>query len=186
MLWFALACTPPQDPPTIVVPEVVQPLPEGAFAVAFDFGFPVNGSTWTLIPAGEVERAPDLLSLVVQETWTEPSIVFPDCPIDIHLAGTVSADDPHLYEVVSTEVYDPCAIQAYEADTPYVVRFVERELALTWLVETLSISTSALEAGEAGLTTTYGPSSDWFAFWGPAEDQLWPLGHVFPEGMNAP
>lgn len=187
MLWYFLACTPETPSAEIEPPErtpVAEPLPNGVFSVAFDNGSPINGSTWTSIPAGRVERDGARVVVDVQETWTEPTPYFPDCPVEVHLEGDATAADPYVYEVVSTEVYDPCAIGAYRPDTTYVVRFVPRDVAVPWLVDSLSISTSALEAGEAILNDTYGPSVDWFAFWGPAEDQLWPLGYVFPDATD--
>lgn len=178
-LFVLLACAPPEAPAT-ELPEALEPLPEGRFQVAFDFEFPVVGSPWTLHPGGTAERSGAGLVLQVDEIWREPSPFFGDCPVQVRLEGTVS-DDPTVYDVIATEVVDPCATHAYAEQEAFVVRFVRREQALDWLHESMEVSLATLEAREAGLAEELGPASDWFALWGPDAGVLWPLGHVFAE-----
>ena len=179
-MWIValFACTTPAPPATIV--PAGEPLPQGLFVVAFDFEFPVVGSPWSITPGGTAERTSGALVVQIDEIWREPSPYFGDCPVSVRLEGIPTAD-PAVYAMVAIEVDDPCATHAYGVDEAFVVRFVRREQALTWLHESMSVSRRTLEAREAGLAEDLGPASDWFAFWGPEVDVLWPLGHVFTQ-----
>lgn len=179
MLFLLAACTPNEPPPTLPEPDVLRPLPVGAFEVAFNFPYRVNGTPWEVTPAGSVVRTEDDIHVDLREVWREDSPFFPHCPVQLQLDGPHAPGDLAIYEVVSSEVEDPCAIEPYAADEPFVLRFVTTTTAFGWLADALSMNRAVLDAGQAELEQDLGPATDWFAFWGPAEDQLWPLGHVF-------
>lgn len=174
-----LGCSPTEAPPTIAVPTPLEPLPQGAFDAAFFYAFEVAGTPWNSTPAASLDRTPGTLSLTITEIWREDSPFFPDCPIVVTLDGTVS-DEPLIYDVELREVLeDPCSIDAYAQGDRFVVRFVTRDQAFEWLAPAMDVSTAFLEAGEGDLENTIGPVGDWFVFWGPTPDVLWPIGHIF-------
>lgn len=180
MLLLLLACDGADLAPPIDGAVPLAPVPQGELQAAFDFDLPIAGSPWTAQPAATLVRSADQVTVEIAEIWRERTPYFPDCPVTVRLSGPAS-DDPRTYALVLDEVVeDPCSIHPYAPGETYVLRFEPRDRAFRWLAESMDVTERTLESAEEALEADLGPATQWFAFWGPATDALWPLGHIFP------